>query len=318
MSTDDFTCITCGSRLGTRAAGMEHLKASPGHSMRGIFMVAANPREVATNEAEILITLRGLADDCARDDERMTAAPWAYSDGESEIRAATEELRWRSVASGGAIGHENSRMIIDEDDGHSIASTRNRLPDLIRTLREAADYIARPREVVDIDRGAASLGSDLNAIRARIAEKPGMCEGGHCRPEWNWRSPECPGHWPWAVMPQLLAIIDHLQAELDEARRTGMVSSGGKSEARRERRLMEVERDTAVERAAGAVESVTETLTASAATLRAASAHIERVQRAAAVLKTLWFDRHLDVADLTGEARAAFNDLMAIVDGTSL
>jgi hypothetical protein len=79
--------------------------------------------------------------------------------------------------------------------------------------------------------------TELQAILDRALAKPGMtCIGGMCQPGWNWRDPECPAHWPWTVIPLLIGHARELTAELDEARRTGVVSSGGKSEARHERR----------------------------------------------------------------------------------
>jgi hypothetical protein len=42
-------------------------------------------------------------------------------------------------------------------------------------------------------------------------QKPGQCCGGTCRPEWNWRSTECPLHWPWAVISELLDEVSRLR-----------------------------------------------------------------------------------------------------------
>lgn len=36
MSSDGFTC-SCGARIDTRDAAKAHLKASPGHRVRGLF-----------------------------------------------------------------------------------------------------------------------------------------------------------------------------------------------------------------------------------------------------------------------------------------
>jgi hypothetical protein len=77
---------------------------------------------------------------------------------------------------------------------------------------------------------------------------------------------------------------DAAEADLYDARRTGVVSSGGKSEARRERHVMETERD-------------------------AARAHVQRVQGYAAILK----ERFAGV-DLHDDVQEALDNLMATAE----
>ena len=126
----------------------------------------------------LLVALRRLADDCVRDDERMTDAPWVFDDKEAEICAGCER-----VATGGSVGYENARMAIDDDDGAGIASARKRLPELARTLREAAgayehlrrlyadsrDYVATlVRERDDVVAFAQGHVDEEDRLKARV------------------------------------------------------------------------------------------------------------------------------------------------------
>jgi hypothetical protein len=96
-----------------------------------------------SDEEDLITTLGFLANECEVDDRRMTAGPWTYDDKETEMRAGRE-----LVLGGGTVGYENAQMIVDENDGLAIATTRNRLPVLVKTLREAARQI----DVLRIDR----------------------------------------------------------------------------------------------------------------------------------------------------------------------
>jgi len=95
------------------------------------------------SDNDLVTTLGLLANDCETDDRRMTGGPWTYNDDDTEMRAGPE-----LVLAGGSVGYENARMIVEENDGLAIAAARNRLPDLVKALREAARQI----EVLRSDR----------------------------------------------------------------------------------------------------------------------------------------------------------------------
>ena len=84
---------------------------------------------------QIAAVLRQLADACARDDERATSAPWIWTD---------EILLWNQVIDHcvleHAIGHV--QWPVTPEDRETIAAARNRLPELVRVLREAASCLA--------------------------------------------------------------------------------------------------------------------------------------------------------------------------------
>jgi hypothetical protein len=163
----------------------------------------------APNGRVIAVVLQQLADDCAHDDARMMKGPWAYDDTEAEIRGGvgrTGDL----VASGGSVGYENARMSIEAHDGEAIASSRNRLSDLVRVLREAAkcldsleelrrdhvhlrrqyaesrDYVATlVREASDLGASAQRHVDEANKADARITELEGAFAEALTIAEWE-------------------------------------------------------------------------------------------------------------------------------------
>jgi chromosome segregation ATPase len=117
-----------------------------------------------TDDEDLITTLGLLANDCEADDRRMTAGPWTYNDDDTEMRAGQE-----LVLAGGSVGYENARMIVEENDGLAIATVRNRLPDLVKVLREAARQI----EVLRADRDGYQDGLIIanNAAERRGAKR---------------------------------------------------------------------------------------------------------------------------------------------------
>jgi hypothetical protein len=77
----------------------------------------------------LLNELTRLADDCARDDARALSAPWAWTD---------ETLLWNAEADHCVLQHGGTHWPMTAENREVIAAARNRLPDLVRSLREAA------------------------------------------------------------------------------------------------------------------------------------------------------------------------------------
>ncbi len=151
------------------------------------------------NGRAIAVLLHQLHEACSRDDAAMTPGTWTYDDKDASIRVVGGDRTCGIlVASGGSVGYENARMTIDDADGAAIAATRNRLPDLIGALREAAaclsaleedrrdhahlqrlytesrTYVATlEREIFDLGASAQRHVAEANRLDARISELEG-------------------------------------------------------------------------------------------------------------------------------------------------